>query len=115
MPSPHAVACHDEENIATLVVSSSLSKTASRKSISTQYAEARLTILDAVTLWPSAAARGEFAGRGVDGSIVVFSDTGTNFQWHANLGTDIIVELQKPIIARHEIFIADLYVSSPCR
>ena len=55
-------------------------------------------------------ARGEFAGGGANGSIVLFSDTGTNFQWHANFCTDEIVALQKPIIARHNISPADLYV-----
>ena len=54
----------------------------------------------------SAAGRGDFAGGGADGSIVLFSDAETNF--HANLGTDEIVALQKPIIARHNISTADL-------
>ena len=57
-------------------------------------------------LSPSAAARGQFAGGGADGSIVLFSELETNF--HANLGTDEIVALQKPIIARHNISAADL-------
>ena len=68
----------------------------------------RLTFHDAVAFSPSAQARGEFAGGGADGSIVLFSDAETNF--HANLGTDEIVALQKPIIARHNISTADLYV-----
>ncbi|KAH8107942.1 manganese peroxidase 1 precursor [Cristinia sonorae] len=38
---------------------------------------------------------------GADGSIIVFDTTETNY--HANLGTDEIVQLQKPIIARHNI------------
>ena len=66
----------------------------------------RLTFHDAVAFSPSAAARGQFAGGGADGSIVLFSETETNF--HANLGTDEIVALQKPIIARHNISAADL-------
>ncbi|RPD57401.1 peroxidase MNP1 [Lentinus tigrinus ALCF2SS1-6] len=65
----------------------------------------RLTFHDAVAFSPSAQARGEFAGGGADGSIVLFSETETNF--HANLGTDEIVALQKPIIARHNISTAD--------
>ena len=48
------------------------------------------------------------SGGGADGSIVLFAETETNF--HANLGTDEIVALQKPIIARHNISTADLYV-----
>ena len=66
----------------------------------------RLTFHDAVAFSPSAEARGQFAGGGADGSIVLFSETETNF--HANLGTDEIVALQKPIIARHNISAADL-------
>ena len=68
----------------------------------------RMTFHDAVAFSPSAQARGEFAGGGADGSIVLFAETETNF--HANLGTDEIVALQKPIIARHNISTADLYV-----
>ena len=66
----------------------------------------RLTFHDAVAFSPAAQARGEFGGGGADGSIVLFSDSETNF--HANLGTDKIVALQKPIIARHNISAADL-------
>ena len=66
----------------------------------------RLTFHDAVAFSPSAEARGQFAGGGADGSIVLFSELETNF--HANLGTDEIVALQKPIIARHNISAADL-------
>ena len=66
----------------------------------------RLTFHDAVAFSPAAQARGEFGGGGADGSIVLFSDAETNF--HANLGTDEIVALQKPIIARHNISTADL-------
>ncbi|RPD57420.1 Mn peroxidase MNP5 [Lentinus tigrinus ALCF2SS1-7] len=65
----------------------------------------RLTFHDAVAFSPSAAARGQFAGGGADGSIVLFSETETNF--HANLGTDEIVALQKPMIAKHNISAAD--------
>ncbi len=46
------------------------------------------------------------SGGGADGSIILFSDEETNF--HANLGTDEIVALQKPILARHNISAADL-------
>lgn len=49
------------------------------------------------------------SGGGADGSIVLFSELETNF--HANLGTDEIVALQKPMIARHNISAADLYVA----
>ncbi|KAI0753424.1 peroxidase MNP1 [Daedaleopsis nitida] len=65
----------------------------------------RLTFHDAVAFSPAAAARGEFGGGGADGSIVNFAEIETNF--HANLGTDEIVALQKPIIARHNISAAD--------
>lgn len=39
---------------------------------------------------------------------MLFADTETNF--HANLGTDEIVALQKQVRARHNIGAADLYV-----
>ncbi|RDX40534.1 peroxidase MNP1 [Lentinus brumalis] len=65
----------------------------------------RLTFHDAVAFSPAAQARGEFVGGGADGSIVLFSDIETNF--HANDGTDEIVALQKPFIAKHNISAAD--------
>ncbi len=76
----------------------------------------RLTFHDAVAFSPAAQARGEFVGGGADGSIVLFSDIETAF--HANDGTDEIVALQKPFIAKHNISAADLYVPLllfPCR
>ncbi|TFK88557.1 class II peroxidase [Polyporus arcularius HHB13444] len=65
----------------------------------------RLTFHDAVAFSPAAQARGEFGGGGADGSIVLFSDIETNF--HANDGTDEIVALQKPFIAKNNISAAD--------
>ncbi|TFK87404.1 class II peroxidase [Polyporus arcularius HHB13444] len=65
----------------------------------------RLTFHDAVAFSPAAQARGEFAGGGADGSIVLFSEIETAF--HANGGTDEIVALQKPFIAKHNISAAD--------
>ncbi|KAI0753413.1 manganese-dependent peroxidase [Daedaleopsis nitida] len=65
----------------------------------------RLTFHDAVAFSPSAAAAGKFAGGGADGSIMLFANTETNF--HANLGTDEIVALQKQVRARHNIGAAD--------
>ncbi|RPD54306.1 peroxidase MNP1 [Lentinus tigrinus ALCF2SS1-7] len=65
----------------------------------------RLTFHDAVAFSPALEAEGKFGGGGADGSIVLFDKTETNF--HANLGTDEIVQLQKPIIARHSISTAD--------
>jgi len=44
-------------------------------------------------------------GTGADGSIALFEDIETNF--HANLGTDDIVNAQKPLIQRHNISTAD--------
>ncbi len=46
------------------------------------------------------------SGGGADGSIILFDNIETNF--HANAGLDEIVNLQKPIIARHNISAADL-------
>ncbi|TCD71226.1 Manganese peroxidase 3 [Steccherinum ochraceum] len=54
----------------------------------------RLTFHDAIGI-------GSNGGGGADGSIIVFEDTETNF--HANLGTDDIVNAQKPILAKHNI------------
>ncbi|KAI0078423.1 peroxidase MNP1, partial [Panus rudis PR-1116 ss-1] len=44
-------------------------------------------------------------GGGADGSIITFSDIETKF--HANDGTDEIVALQKPFIAKHNITAGD--------
>lgn len=41
---------------------------------------------------------------------MLFAERETNF--HANLGTDEIVALQKKVRARHDIGAADLYVTS---
>ncbi|RPD68904.1 peroxidase MNP1 [Lentinus tigrinus ALCF2SS1-7] len=65
----------------------------------------RLTFHDAVAFSPAMQARGEFGGGGADGSIILFDQVETNF--HANAGIDEIVQLQKPIIARHNISTAD--------
>ena len=46
------------------------------------------------------------SGGGADGSIVIFDQIEANF--HANAGIDDIIQLQKPIIARHNISTADL-------
>jgi len=45
------------------------------------------------------------AGTGADGSIALFEDIETNF--HANLGTDDIVNAQAPLVAKHNISMAD--------
>ncbi|KAL4252069.1 Peroxidase [Abortiporus biennis] len=45
------------------------------------------------------------AGGGADGSIIHFSDIETNY--HANLGTDDIVELQRPIAIKHNVSFGD--------
>ena len=45
-------------------------------------------------------------GGGADGSIIIFDTEETNF--HANLGTDEIVNLQKPFIAKHNMTPGDL-------
>ena len=50
------------------------------------------------------------SGGGADGSIVLFDQIEANF--HANAGIDDIIQLQKPIIARHNISTADLCVSN---
>ncbi|OBZ69387.1 Manganese peroxidase 3 [Grifola frondosa] len=61
----------------------------------------RLTFHDAIGISPAIAATGVFRGGGADGSITNFESIETNF--HANLGTDEIVNAQIPIIARHNI------------
>ncbi|OBZ66815.1 Manganese peroxidase 3 [Grifola frondosa] len=61
----------------------------------------RLTFHDAIGISPAIAATGVFGGGGADGSIIIFESIETNF--HANLGTDEIVNAQIPIIARHNI------------
>ena len=66
----------------------------------------RLTFHDAVAFSPSAEARGQFAGGGADGSIVLFSELETNF--HANNGVDEIINEQRPFIQRHNLTTADL-------
>ncbi|KAI0800324.1 Mn peroxidase MNP5 [Fomes fomentarius] len=65
----------------------------------------RLVFHDSVAFSPAMAARGQFGGGGADGSIILFDNIETNF--HANGGLDEIVNLQKPIIARHNISAAD--------
>ncbi|KAI0796055.1 manganese peroxidase isozyme precursor [Abortiporus biennis] len=45
------------------------------------------------------------AGGGADGSIMAFSDIETNF--HANLGTDDIVDVQRPFAIKHGVSFGD--------
>ncbi|KAI0796074.1 manganese peroxidase isozyme precursor [Abortiporus biennis] len=45
------------------------------------------------------------AGGGADGSIMHFAETETNF--HANLGTDDIVEVQRPFAIKHGVSFGD--------
>ncbi|KAI0796066.1 manganese peroxidase isozyme precursor [Abortiporus biennis] len=45
------------------------------------------------------------AGGGADGSIMHFAETETNF--HANLGTDDIVEIQRPFAIKHGVSFGD--------
>ncbi|KAI0077422.1 peroxidase MNP1 [Panus rudis PR-1116 ss-1] len=59
----------------------------------------RLTFHDAVAFGAGK------QGGGADGSIITFSDIETKF--HANDGTDEIVALQKPFIAKHNITAGD--------
>ncbi|VDC05885.1 unnamed protein product [Peniophora sp. CBMAI 1063] len=62
----------------------------------------RLTFHDAIGISRANAS----VGTGADGSFILFEDTETNF--HANLGTDEIVNEQKPFVAAHpEISAAD--------
>ncbi|KAH9858678.1 manganese peroxidase-like protein [Lenzites betulinus] len=65
----------------------------------------RLTFHDAIGISPAIAATGVFGGGGADGSIAIFESIETNF--HANLGVDEIVDEQRPIVARHNISVAD--------
>ncbi|KAI1788395.1 Mn peroxidase MNP3 [Ganoderma leucocontextum] len=65
----------------------------------------RLTFHDAIGISPAIAATGVFGGGGADGSIAIFESIETNF--HANLGTDEIVNEQAPLVARHNITTAD--------
>ncbi|KAI0706504.1 peroxidase [Earliella scabrosa] len=65
----------------------------------------RLTFHDAIGISKSIAASGKFGGGGADGSIAIFDDIETNF--HANLGVDEIINEQRPVIARHNLSVAD--------
>ncbi|KAI0800313.1 peroxidase MNP1 [Fomes fomentarius] len=65
----------------------------------------RLVFHDSVAFSPLLESQGKFGGGGADGSIILFENIETNF--HANGGLDDIVNLQKPIIARHNISAAD--------
>ena len=46
------------------------------------------------------------SGGGADGSIAIFEDIESNF--HASIGTDEIIDEQRPFIQRHNITTADL-------
>ncbi|KAK7679024.1 hypothetical protein QCA50_017968 [Cerrena zonata] len=59
----------------------------------------RLTFHDSIAISPTK------GGGGADGSIAIF-DTIEPF-FHPNLGTDEIISLQKPIMAKHNISVAD--------
>ncbi|KIP06702.1 fungal class II heme-containing peroxidase [Phlebiopsis gigantea 11061_1 CR5-6] len=59
----------------------------------------RLVFHDAIAISPALEAEGKFGGGGADGSIIEFASIETNY--HANLGLDDIVELQKPFVAKH--------------
>ena len=48
------------------------------------------------------------SGGGADGSIAIFEDIESNF--HASLGTDEIIDEQRPFIQKHNITTADLLV-----
>ncbi|KAL4252075.1 Peroxidase [Abortiporus biennis] len=61
----------------------------------------RLTFHDAIGFSQSNPA----VGGGADGSIIAFSDIETNF--HANLGTDDIVEVQRPFAIKHNVSFGD--------
>jgi manganese peroxidase len=65
----------------------------------------RLTFHDAIGFSFSALLKGEFGGGGADGSIMHFSDIETNF--HANGGTDDIIEVQRPFALKHGVSFAD--------
>ncbi|KAH9903093.1 heme peroxidase [Cubamyces lactineus] len=66
----------------------------------------RLTFNDAIAISPALEAQGQFGGGGVDGSIAIFADIETGY--HTNVGLDEIIQLQKPILARHNVSVADL-------
>ncbi|KAI0324540.1 lignin peroxidase isozyme [Cubamyces sp. BRFM 1775] len=65
----------------------------------------RLTFNDAIAISPALEAQGQFGGGGADGSIAIFADVETGY--HANIGLDEIIQLQQPILARHNISVAD--------
>ena len=47
-----------------------------------------------------------YSGGGADGSITIFADIETGY--HPNIGLDEIIQLQQPILARHNVSVADL-------
>ncbi|KAK7678712.1 hypothetical protein QCA50_018294 [Cerrena zonata] len=59
----------------------------------------RITFHDSIAISPTK------GGGGADGSLAIFDKIEPFF--HPNLGTDEIIQLQKPIMARHNISVAD--------
>ncbi|KAJ3540323.1 hypothetical protein NM688_g6242 [Phlebia brevispora] len=65
----------------------------------------RLTFHDAIAFSPALQAQGQFGGGGADGSIVIFSEIETQF--HANIGLDEVIAIQKPFLERSNMSVAD--------